>query len=90
MCVLNKNAFVYIYMSLFMKIYRRLEEERRMKYLEEKRKIIEDKSELIKQEKETILTQKKKVARQLADEATNSVRMGNFLWHNGIFGFYKG
>lgn len=77
-------------MSLFMNIYRRSEEEERMKYLEEKRKIIEEKSELIKKEKETILTQKKKVARQLADEATHRVRMGTFLWHNGVFGFYKG
>jgi hypothetical protein len=73
-----------------MNTYRRLEEEKRMKYLEEKMKRIEDKSEVIKQEKETVLIQKKKVARQLADEATNSVRMGNFLWHNGVFGFYKG
>eukprot|EP00596_Hydrurales_sp_CCMP1899_P004034 CAMPEP_0119053802 /NCGR_PEP_ID=MMETSP1177-20130426/74659_1 /TAXON_ID=2985 /ORGANISM="Ochromonas sp, Strain CCMP1899" /LENGTH=443 /DNA_ID=CAMNT_0007033853 /DNA_START=2225 /DNA_END=3556 /DNA_ORIENTATION=- len=68
---------------------RRLAEEKRMKYLEEKRKIIEDKNEQIKKEKEIIYIQKKKETRQLVNEATNSIRMGAFAWHNGVYGFYK-
>ena len=70
-------------------ILRRIQEEDRMKFLEEQQRGRERRKAqaLIKKQDEQF---KKQAAMKLAKQkAVKLTRRGNFMWHNGAFGFYK-
>jgi hypothetical protein len=71
-------------------IRRMLEEEERMKFLEERRRVIEEKLEKERQMKQVEIDKKREKALENVDKAQARVRMGNFVWHNGTYGFYDG
>jgi hypothetical protein len=69
-------------------IRRMLEEEDRMRFLEERRRVIEQRNE---QKQQEILEKNRKlqeITHEKVDRAQARVRLGNFVWHNGQFGFY--
>ena len=69
-------------------IKRQNQEEARMKYLEERRRAIEDKAVVAEAVKQAKLARKQLRTADTRDKMQARVRMGNFKWHNGEFGFY--
>jgi hypothetical protein len=69
-------------------IKRQNQEEARMKYLEERRRAIEDKAVVAEAAKQAKLARKQLRIADTRDKMQARVRMGNFKWHNGEFGFY--
>lgn len=69
-------------------IRRMLEEEDRMKYLEERRRAIEQKLEKDSLKKLEDQQKRHEKALENVDKMQARVRMGNFVWHNGTYGFY--
>lgn len=65
-----------------------MKEEARMQYLEERRRKIEDKIAENAEKKQQQEEEKRKKVEEARHKATSRVRMGNFMWHNGKFGFY--
>lgn len=63
-------------------------EEARMKYLEERRRAIEDKVVQAEVVKKTRLARRQEKAADIRDHFQARVRMGNFKYHNGEYGFY--
>ncbi len=71
-------------------IRRMLAEEDRMRYLEERRRAIEKRID--EQRINALMNEQKRkdLALENVDKMQARVRMGNFVWHNGTFGFYDG
>lgn len=70
-------------------ILRRIQEEERMKYLEELQRDRERRAARIAMKKQEELYKKQQALKQTKQKATKVVRRGNFMWHNGVYGFYK-
>lgn len=70
-------------------ILKRIREEERMKYLEEQQRARERKSARTAVKKQEELYNKQQNLKQTKQKATKVIRRGNFLWHNGVYGFYK-
>lgn len=81
----KQEVFQLIYLFCFTSI----KEEARMKYLEELQRDRERRvtRAALKQREE--LYKKQLELKQTKQKATKIVRKGNFMWHNGVFGFYK-
>jgi hypothetical protein len=70
-------------------IIRREAEEQRMRYLEGRRKVIEDRLEMDRKAEEEKMQAHALEVRELRHKIQGRVRMGNFVWHHGKFGFYS-
>lgn len=70
-------------------ILRRMREEARMKFLEERQREKERRLARAAIKKQEELYRKQNQLKQVKQKATKVVRKGNFMWHNGKFGFYK-
>lgn len=63
-------------------------EEARMKYLEERRRAVEDKGVQAEAARKARLARKQEKTADVRDHFQARIRMGNFKYHNGEFGFY--
>jgi hypothetical protein len=69
-------------------ILRRNEEEARMKYLEERRRRIEQRQQEEEMKKKEIEDEKHRKFKESVDRMQGRVRMGNFMWVDGVYGYY--
>jgi len=72
----------------YTEIIRRVEEEARMKYLEERRREIERVKDVAQKKIEDDLKEKQGVVKEETYAVIERIRDGNFRYHNGKYGFY--
>lgn len=70
-------------------IIKRMQEEDRMKYLEGLQRDREKRVDRAAMRKQEEFFKKRQLLRQTKQKVTKIVRKGNFMWHNGKYGFYK-
>eukprot|EP00981_Chlorochromonas_danica_P015162 scaffold10764_cov159-Ochromonas_danica.AAC.16 len=69
-------------------IVRRLQEEARMQYLEERRRLLDGRLLAAEEEKAKRKKERHDAVAAKANAWQGRLRKGNFVWHNGHFGFY--
>lgn len=69
-------------------IVRRIKEEARMKYLEERRRVLDARLDAKRLEEDGVKQQRQAAAVATANAIQARIRQGNFVWHNGKYGFY--